>query len=158
MLTAYGAGLIAAVLIQTVRPSFQARGDTTTPMLAALFAIAVNIGLKLYFIPHFGVAGLALATSIGAWINFLLLLVLALRGGKAELDGVFWRSCAAILIACLALAALFLLRGEVAARLGPLTRHAAIVTLLALTAAGAVVYFGVLFVAMKALKVPLRRR
>ncbi len=41
--------------------------------------------------PALGVAGLALATSIGAWINLLILAVLALRQGKAEADPTFRR-------------------------------------------------------------------
>jgi putative peptidoglycan lipid II flippase len=158
VLMAYGVGLVAAVLIQTARPSFQARGDTVTPMLVAIVAILINVGLKFLLIPHLGVAGLALATSVGAWINLLLLAGLALRGGKAKLDGDFWRMLLAIGIACLALAALFLARPVLARFVGPMTSHPTIALLLVLTVLGALVYFGVLLMALKSFGVSLRRR
>jgi putative peptidoglycan lipid II flippase len=45
-----------------------ARGDTATSVKAALIAAAVNIAFKVLVGPLAQV-GLALATSIGAWIN-----------------------------------------------------------------------------------------
>jgi putative peptidoglycan lipid II flippase len=158
VLMAYGAGLIAAVLIQTTRPSFQARGDTTTPMIASLIAIAANIGLKLWLMPKLGVAGLALATSAGAWINFVILAVLAIRGRKAALDAVFWKTLGATAAACLALAGLFLLESRIADWVGPLTAYPSIATLIALCILGAVTYFAVLAAGLKASGVPLRKR
>jgi putative peptidoglycan lipid II flippase len=157
VLMAYGTGLIAAVLIQTARPSFQARGDTTTPMVIALVAIGINVALKFLLIPTLGIAGLALATSVGAWINYLLLIVLATRKGQAELDSHFWKTALAIALGCMALAGIFLLRGRVSSVIGLLTAYPSIATLIALSLIGAVVYFAVLFGALKALKVPLKR-
>jgi putative peptidoglycan lipid II flippase len=158
VLSAYGLGLIAAILIQTTRPSFQARGDTVTPMVASLIAIAANVGLKLLLMPRYGVAGLALATSIGAWINFLILAALALRGGKAALDAVFWRTFGAIALACGALAIVLALRPWVSAEVGPWTKYPHVAALVALCIIGGAVYFGMLLAGLKALKVPLRRR
>src|SRR5579863_7722811 len=43
VLTAYGFGLIAIVLIRSVVASFQSIGDTRTPMMVSLFSVAVNI-------------------------------------------------------------------------------------------------------------------
>ncbi len=81
VLFAYAVGLPAIVLIRTQVASFQARGDTTTPMLVSLAAIACNIALKLLLWRDFGAAGLALATAAGAWINVGLLFALGLRRG-----------------------------------------------------------------------------
>jgi putative peptidoglycan lipid II flippase len=158
VLMAYGAGLIAAVLIQTARPSFQARGDTITPMVIALVAIGINVALKFLLIPAMGIAGLALATSVGAWVNYLLLIIIATRSGKAELDANFWKSGLAIVVACLAVAGVFTLRGHLATMVGPLTAYPGIALLVVLAIIGAIVYFGVLLLALKGLKVPLRRR
>lgn len=81
VLFAYAVGLPAIVLIRTQVASFQARGDTMTPMLVSLFAIAANVGLKLALWRDLGAAGLALATAAGAWINVGALFALALRRG-----------------------------------------------------------------------------
>jgi putative peptidoglycan lipid II flippase len=78
-LQAYGFGLIAIVLIRSAVASFQSRGDTKTPMYISLFAVSINVLLKIVLFKPYGAAGLAMATAIGAWLNFLLLLVFAFR-------------------------------------------------------------------------------
>ena len=72
VLTAYGFGLVAIVLLRSAVASFQAQGDTKTPMLIALAAVAINVGLKIVLFKPFGAPGLAAATAAGAWINLLL--------------------------------------------------------------------------------------
>ncbi len=47
VLLAYAVGLPAIVLIRTQVSTFQARGDTTTPMFVSLAAIGANVALKL---------------------------------------------------------------------------------------------------------------
>ncbi|WP_332683993.1 murein biosynthesis integral membrane protein MurJ [Bosea sp. (in: a-proteobacteria)] len=81
VLFAYAIGLPAIVLLRSQVSAFQARGDTTTPMLVSLCAIAANVALKLLLWRDFGAPGLALATAAGAWINVGALFVLALRRG-----------------------------------------------------------------------------
>lgn len=86
VLFAYALGLPAIVMIRTQVSAFQARGDTTTPMLVALAAIACNLALKLLLWRDWGAPGLALATAAGAWVNLIALFVLARRRGLTELD------------------------------------------------------------------------
>jgi putative peptidoglycan lipid II flippase len=78
-LAAYGIGLPAVVLMRSVVPGFHARGDTRTPMWVAFAGIAVNVALKFVLSDRFDAAGLAFATSIGAWVNLLLLMVVQRR-------------------------------------------------------------------------------
>ena len=80
-LAAYTIGLIPFVLMRSVVATFLARGDTATTVKAALTAAAVNIALKivLLYTTDLAQVGLALATSIGAWINFGLLLWFGMR-------------------------------------------------------------------------------
>jgi putative peptidoglycan lipid II flippase len=66
-------GLPAYVLVKVLTPGFFARRDTKTPVYTALAALAINIGLNLVLIPLMGVAGLALAGAIAAWVNCALL-------------------------------------------------------------------------------------
>jgi putative peptidoglycan lipid II flippase len=82
-LAAYSVGLIPFVLLRSFTAPFYARGDTATPVKAALLAAAVNIGLKVVLMGPLAQVGLALATSIGAWINLSLLAWLARRQGFA---------------------------------------------------------------------------
>src|SRR5258707_5212101 len=80
-LVAYGVGLPAFVLLRCVVPSFYARGDTATPVRATLLSVAANIAMKIALVwgLGFGVVGLALGTSFGAWVNFAVLAFLARR-------------------------------------------------------------------------------
>ena len=68
-LAAYAIGLIPFVLIRSMTAPFFARGDTATPVKAALIAVAVNIVFKILLMGPLAQVGLALATAIGAWIN-----------------------------------------------------------------------------------------
>jgi putative peptidoglycan lipid II flippase len=88
VLVAYGVGLPAFVLLRTVTPLFHARGDTRTPVVATVTSIVVNLGVKLALIVglSFGAVGLALGTSIGAWLNLAILGVIATSRGFLKLD------------------------------------------------------------------------
>jgi putative peptidoglycan lipid II flippase len=92
VLFAYALGLIPVLLIRSTVASFFARGDTTTPVIASLSALAINVVLKVVLIGPFGAAGLALATAIGAWINFGLLYGLALRKGWTQPDDMLMKA------------------------------------------------------------------
>lgn len=79
VLRAYGYGLLAVVAINALRSGFQAMGDTRTPMLVSIGALAVNLLLKILLYKPLGAVGIALATSANAWINLGALVFLGLR-------------------------------------------------------------------------------
>jgi putative peptidoglycan lipid II flippase len=85
-LMAYTLGLIPFVLIRSVVAPFLARGDTATPVKAALIGTGVNILCKVALMFPLAQVGLALATSIGAWLNFILVLYFAARAGLIAAD------------------------------------------------------------------------
>jgi putative peptidoglycan lipid II flippase len=85
-LAAYAIGLLPFVLIRSTVATFFARGDTATPVKAALIAAAVNIAFKFLLMGPLAQVGLALATSIGAWINLGLVLWFAASAGHAGMD------------------------------------------------------------------------
>jgi putative peptidoglycan lipid II flippase len=85
-LAAYALGLVPFVLIRSVVATFFARGDTANPVKAALSAAVVNIGFKILLVGSLAQVGLALATSIGAWINLGIVIWLAARRGLIGLD------------------------------------------------------------------------
>jgi putative peptidoglycan lipid II flippase len=74
-LRAYAIGLLAFMLIKVLAPGYFSRQDTKTPVKIAVWAMAVNMVLNLILIWPLQHAGLALATSIAAFVNAGLLLV-----------------------------------------------------------------------------------
>jgi len=99
VLMAYGFGLIPMVLIRSAVATFQSRGDTATPANCFYAGLAVNVLLKLALSGSMGPAGLALATAVGAWINFALLIALAHRRGLARADDRLFENLALMLFA-----------------------------------------------------------
>jgi putative peptidoglycan lipid II flippase len=80
-LAAYSVGLLPFVLLRSFTAPFYARGDTMTPVKAALLAASLNILLKILLMGPLAQVGLALATSVGAWLNLSLLAWFARRQG-----------------------------------------------------------------------------
>jgi putative peptidoglycan lipid II flippase len=80
-LVAYGVGLPAFVLVRCVVPTFYARGNTATPVRATVISVASNIALKMLLVwgLNLGVAGIALGTAFGAWVNLASLVIMARR-------------------------------------------------------------------------------
>ncbi|WP_342643109.1 murein biosynthesis integral membrane protein MurJ [Rhodoligotrophos ferricapiens] len=86
-LAIFGLGLPAYVLIKIFTPTFFANEDTRTPMLCAGASVAVNIVGSLATFSFIGHLGIALATSLAAWTNTVLLLVILLKRRQYEADG-----------------------------------------------------------------------
>ncbi len=80
-LAAYAAGLPAFMLIKVLAPAFYSRQDTRTPVRAAVTAMVVNMALNLALVLPLAHAGLALATSLAAYLNAGLLFRHLRRGG-----------------------------------------------------------------------------
>ncbi len=72
-LVAFSAGIPAFVLIRVLQPGFFAREDTRTPTWFAGISAIVNIALSLLLFPAFTHVGIAIATTVSAWVNTLLL-------------------------------------------------------------------------------------
>ena len=72
-LRAYSAGLLAFMLIKVLAPGFFARQDTKTPVRIGVIAMVANMGFNLLLVFPLAHAGLALATSMSAWLNGYLL-------------------------------------------------------------------------------------
>jgi len=143
-LAAYTIGLIPFVLMRSVVATFLSRQDTATPVKAALSAAALNIALKvvLLYTTSLAQVGLALATSLGAWINFGLIIAFGLRARLLAFDAELKRVAAKLLVAGLVLAAaLFLAQWPVLALAAGLPAHN-LVALALLGFVGAMAYGG----------------
>ena len=142
-LAAYALGLLPFVLIRSVTATFLARGDTATPMKASLTAVAINVGFKaaFYYFTSLAQVGLALATSIGAWLNLGLVIWFAARRGHLTFDPPLRGATAGLTAAGVALAVvLWLVQGPVARLFADWTAWRDPSTLAALAAIGGAVY------------------
>lgn len=107
-LRAYTVGLGGFMLIKVLAPGYYARQDMKTPVKIGIIAMVSNMVLNVLFVfPlmwyfEMGHVGLALATSVSAWINAGLL-YLGLRRGGISLTGVFEAKFVARLVVAVSL-------------------------------------------------------
>ena len=100
-LAAYGVGLPAFALVRIMASTFYARHDTATPARATITAIAVNIALKIVLVWGFGlgIAGIALGTALGAWVNVGLLMWAGTSRSLLSVGPVLRRAIVPVLLA-----------------------------------------------------------
>lgn len=115
----YGWGVPAFVLAKIYAPGFFAREDTKAPMRFALISMAINItlGAALFFsLRASGVAGfpgLAIATSVAAWANVILMIgALSRRGDYAPSSQAMSRLIRIALVSVALGAALFVFQAN----------------------------------------------
>ena len=72
-LKAYALGLLGHMLVKVLAPGYFARQDTTTPVKVGVVALVTNMVFNLLLIYPLAHVGLALATSISAFVNAGLL-------------------------------------------------------------------------------------
>ncbi len=85
-LAAFATGLPAYVLIKVLAPGYFAREDTSTPVRIAAVSMVVNIVLNLTLMQIWGHTGIAIASSIAAWINAIGLAIGLRRRGHLQFD------------------------------------------------------------------------
>jgi len=139
----FSAGLPAYVLIRVLQPGFFAREDTLTPTYFAGVSAAINIVCSLLLFPTLQHVGIAIATSVAAWANAVLLAIWLHRRGHFSLPRADWIKHGLIIVCSVVMA---LVLWGLSIPLAPFfTAHAHLVLQLialgALCAIGAVVYF-----------------
>ena len=80
-LQAFALGVCGFIFVKVLAPGFFSRQDTTTPMRIAVISVVANIVLSIALVGPLQHMGLALAISLAAWINALLLLYCLWREG-----------------------------------------------------------------------------
>ena len=78
-LVALSFGLPAFIMIKILVIPFFAKEDTITPIKVSLFSISINLILNLLLIDEFKHVGLAISTSVAAWVNMIILISLLIR-------------------------------------------------------------------------------
>ncbi|WP_127143817.1 murein biosynthesis integral membrane protein MurJ [Pelagibacterium montanilacus] len=162
-LVAFAFGLPAFVLTKVFQPGFFAREDTVTPTILAAVSVAVNIAVALALFPSLAHVGIAIATSLAAWVNMVALIVILWRRGHFALSAADLRRHGLIIACALMMAAVLygvsMLAAPLLAASAPTAlRLAALAGLIGL---GLVVYFGLVHLTgaqrMGALRARLRR-
>ncbi len=144
-LLGYGVGLPALILVKILAPGFFARQQMRTPVKIAFLTVVITQTLAVILMWPLGHAGLTLATSLGACVNAGLLFWFLRR------NGVFVPRPGWLSFLCRLLVALGVLAALLYALAGPaqwwldagLAARAG--RLCAIVAAGALAYFGALF-------------
>ena len=102
-LASYGVGLPAFALVRIVASTFYARHDTGTPARVTVLAMLFNIVLKVVLVwgLHLGIAGIALGTSFGAWLNVVLLTIVGRKRGLLSIDTAFQRALLPVVLSAI---------------------------------------------------------
>lgn len=90
-LQAYGIGLMAFIAIKIFAPIFLSRGDTKTPVKAGVVAMVSNIVLNLILVQYYDHVGLAVATSISALINAVILYAFLIKKSIYKFSFIFYK-------------------------------------------------------------------
>ena len=117
-LQALSLGLVAFMLVKVLAPAYYARKDTRTPVKIGILAMVVNMVLNLAFVfPlmyywNAGHMGLALATSLAAFLNAGLLLRGLLRDGVYQIHRGWGNYTLRLVLATAGMTATLLVLGE----------------------------------------------
>jgi putative peptidoglycan lipid II flippase len=106
---AFASGLPAFAMTKVFQPGFYAREDTKTPMLFAIISVVINIAASLLLSRWYGHVGIAMATSLAAWANAILLAISLTRRGHYQMDGRLKARLPRILVSGLLMGLLLLL-------------------------------------------------
>ena len=113
-LRAYSLGLLAFMLVKVLAPGFYARQDMVTPVKIGITAMVANMVMNvafvvpLYLFFNIGHVGLALATSLAAWLNAGLLLRGLMRIDVLKLQPGWRLFLARLVVSTVAMAAVLL--------------------------------------------------
>jgi putative peptidoglycan lipid II flippase len=146
-LMAYAFGLLGFILIKVLAPGYYARQDMRTPVRIAVIAMVANMVLNLSLIWSLAHAGLALATSLAAYLNAGLLLRGLLREGVLKPARGWPVLLLRMLAAAGAMTAVLVLGAPPLAEWLAMDVLGRVGTLALWIGVGALVYFAVLFAA-----------
>jgi len=126
VLAAYGIGLFGAASVKLFASGFFALRDTKTPVRISIVTLALSSGLAALLMRVFGVAGIALGSSIGATVTLLTQLWLLERRVGPVLDRIAWRYVAMVMAASVVAAGAGMAAAMVTGAMGAVPRAAVV--------------------------------
>lgn len=137
---AYAVGLPAFVGIKVFASTFYAFENTKTPVKIAMLGAVTNIILSLLLIQHLAHIGIALATSLAAWLQLAFLYKSLRRYDTVSMTKTLWVKIVKILCACLAMGAVLFVLQDMLFDFFQGTQMMKILALVLLVGAGKAVY------------------
>lgn len=131
VLAAYGIGLMGQATVKLFASGFYALRDTRTPVKIAAFSVALSSLLAFLLMRRFGPAGIALGSSLGAWVNVVLHLRHLDRRIGTVLRRVDWRAFGVALVAAGAATVPAVVAARAAAGLHPIPLAALVMAIFA---------------------------
>jgi putative peptidoglycan lipid II flippase len=119
VLAAYGVGLLGQATVKLFASGFYALRDTRTPAKIASFSLLLSSALAYVLMRRYGPAGIALGSSLGAWVNVVLHVRDLNRRVGRVLAFAEWRAFAAALLGSAVAAGAGAGSASLAAALGP---------------------------------------
>ena len=145
-LSAYASGLVAFVAVKVLAAGFHARQEMRIPVRIAVVAMVANVVFNVLLIGPLAHAGLALASSLAAWLNAALLLKSLRSGGIYRPRPGWTRLLAQVAFAAVALTLLLVWFHGTAGDWMTRTGLERVAMLGGLVAAGAITWFAALAV------------
>ncbi|NCX94584.1 MAG: murein biosynthesis integral membrane protein MurJ, partial [Gammaproteobacteria bacterium] len=108
-LIAFAMGLLFFIAVKVLVSGFYSRQDTKTPVKIAVICVLSNLVFNAVLMWPLGQAGLALATTLSALLNTILLWRTLKRRGLVQLDRDSFKLGFKVLIACVAMVLVLLL-------------------------------------------------
>ena len=143
-LVAFAVGLLPFILVKVLAPAFYARQDTRTPVRIGVISLISSSILNLLLVYPLKHVGLALATSLGAYINSWMLYSTLRRDGIYRAGHAWRRLLVQVSIASLAMGLVLWSCVTPLDQWQHWTMAARALRLSLTVSAGAVVYFGTL--------------
>ena len=144
-LLGYSVGLLGLIAVKILAPGFYARQDMRTPVRCAFLSLLVAQTLAVTLMFWIGHAGLTLATSVGACVNGVLLYRAMRRGGIYAPSAGWGRFLARVALALIALGLVLWWTAGASGVWLTAGLWSKVSRLTGVVAAGAVAYFGALW-------------
>ena len=133
------------MLIKVFQPAYFAREDMRTPFYFSIVMMVTNVGLSLALFPTMGHVGIAIATSVSAWVNFVLLAAtLWFRGQYRPVNQTLYRVMMIIVSSAVMGALLWYGHGMIADQLASAGFVTRAFLVLGLIGASAIIYFTII--------------
>lgn len=126
VLSAYGIGLMGQATVKLFASGFYALRDTRTPVKIAAFSVLLSSALAFLLMHPFGPAGIALGSSLGAWVNVVLHLRDLDRRIGLVMRRTDWRAFGIALVSALTACAVGVGMARLVAGWGPIPRAGAV--------------------------------
>ena len=99
----FGFGLVAFILMKILTPIFFAHENPKPTFYIAVINLLINTMISIILFQQIGFIGVAISTSISAWISVIIMSQFLIRKGYLSLDKKIFKPISVILASCIVL-------------------------------------------------------